>query len=78
MLLHVPTGRLAGERAEVWQAIVTRTKERLLEVGRSKRLSTGIKLEKLGATYEPRDDTAARAFVRMIAASVGDAEGAEA
>ena len=59
------------------KAIESRTTERLLEVGRSTRLSTGIKLEKLGEDYNPRDDTCLRAFVRLVAASA-DAEDGQA
>ena len=46
-------------------------------MGRSTRLSTGIKLEKLGEDYTPRDDTCLRAFVRLVAASA-DAEDGQA
>ena len=35
--------------------------------GRTKFLSTGVKLEKLGADYNPREDTCVRAFVRLLA-----------
>ena len=35
--------------------------------GRSKSLSVGIKLEKLGSDYSPREDTCVRAFVRLMA-----------
>jgi len=35
--------------------------------GRSKGLSTGIKLEKLGSEYEPEHDTCLKAFVRLLA-----------
>ena len=44
--------------------------------GRSKGLSTGIKIEKLGADYDPREDTVLRALVRMLAetATAGAAE----
>ena len=39
-------------------------------------LSTGIKIEKLGAEYDPREDTVLRALVRMLAetAAAGAAE----
>ena len=46
----------------------SRRTERLLgEQGRTKLLSSGIKLEKLGAEYNPREDTCVKAFVRMLA-----------
>lgn len=40
------------------------------------RLSTGIKIEKLGADYDPRMDTVIRALVRTVAesAAAGAAE----
>ena len=48
----------------------SRRTERLLNTGRTKHLSTGIKLEKLGVddSYDPRSDTCVKAFVRMLAA----------
>ena len=49
----------------------SRRTERLLEFlgeqGRTKLLSSGIKLEKLGAEYNPREDTCVKAFVRLFA-----------
>ena len=49
----------------------SRRTERLLgEQGRTKLLSSGIKLEKLGAEYNPRvcrEDTCVKAFVRLLA-----------
>ena len=48
----------------------SRRKERLFgsnSGGRTSHGSTGIKLEKVGATYEPCDDTCLKAFVRMLA-----------
>ena len=50
--------------------IASRRRERIFGetgTGRSKYLSTGIKLEQLGAEYDPRNDTCLRAFVRMLA-----------
>ena len=49
----------------------SRRKERLFGVtgiGRTKALSTGVKIEKLGADYDPRADTCIKAFVRLLAA----------
>ena len=40
-------------------------------------LMSGMKLEKLGACYDPRQDTVLRAFVRLIAQSAASAEGEE-
>ena len=48
----------------------SRRTERLLgEQGRTKLLSSGIKLEKLavGAEHNPREDTCVKAFVRLLA-----------
>ena len=46
----------------------SRRAERLFgEVGRTKRASTHIKLEKLDCDYEPRHDTCVKAFVRRMA-----------
>ena len=46
----------------------SRRAERLLGVnGRTKLLSSGIKLEKLGADYDPAKDSCVKAFVRMLA-----------
>ena len=46
----------------------SRRAERLFGAqGRTKRLSSNIKLEKLDATYVPRDDTCVKAFVRHMA-----------
>ena len=45
--------------------------ERLFGVsgpGRTRALSTGVKIEKLGAEYDPHADTCIRAFVRLLAA----------
>ena len=59
--------------------IASRRRERVFGEtgsGRSKGLSTGIKIEKLGAEYEPRNDTVLRALVRMLAeTAAGTAEG---
>ena len=50
----------------------SRRTERLMEHGRTKHSSTGVKLEKLAAVdiddYSPELDTAVKAFVRMCAA----------
>ena len=59
--------------------IESRRKERVFGAtgsGRTKGLSTGIKIEKLGAEYDPREDTVLRALVRMLAetAAAGAAE----
>ena len=35
--------------------------------GRSSRLSTGVKFEKLGDNYNTKEDTCIRAFVRLLA-----------
>ena len=46
----------------------SRRTERLLgDNGRTKLLSAGIKLEKLGTDYNPREDSCLKAFVRMLA-----------
>ena len=53
----------------------TRRNERIFGVtgsGRSKTLSTGVKLENLGKDYNPRDDTCLKAFVRMCAARASE------
>ena len=58
--------------------IESRRRERVFGAtgtGRSKALSTGIKIEKLGADYEPEHDTCLQAFVRLLAELVmGDGE----
>lgn len=49
----------------------SRRKERLFGVtgcGRTKALSTGVKIEKIGCEYDPRDDSCLKAFVRLMAA----------
>ena len=61
------------------RGIESRRKERVFGAtgsGRTKGLSTGIKIEKLGAEYDPREDTVLRALVRMLAetAAAGAAE----
>jgi len=46
----------------------SRRNERLFGLsGRSSYRSNGIKLEKLGDDYEPRDDSCIKAFVRLLA-----------
>ena len=48
----------------------SRRRERLFgasAAGRTKALSTGVKIEKLGKDYEPREDSCMRAFVRLLA-----------
>ena len=53
----------------------SRRAERLFGVhGRTKLLSAGIKLEKLGADYDPLQDTCLKAFVRLMAANVAAAD----
>ena len=44
--------------------------------GRSKVLSSGVKIEKLAADYEPRADTCVKAFVRLIAQCAAEGEAA--
>ena len=58
----------------------TRRNERIFGVtgkGRSKTLSSGVKLENLGKDYSPREDTCLKAFVRMCAARASDIASAE-
>ena len=56
----------------------SRRKERLFGAagaGRTKALSTGVKIEKLESDYDPREDTVLRAFVRALATrATADAE----
>ena len=50
----------------------SRRKERLFGSsgnGRTSSRSVGIKLESVGATYVPREDTCIKAFVRLLAAN---------
>ena len=48
----------------------SRRTERLMCTGRTKHLSTGLKLEKLNCadSYDPRFDTCVKAFIRLLAA----------
>ena len=60
--------------------IESRRRERVFGAtgtGRSKGLSTGIKIEKLGVDYKPEHDTVLRAFVRLCAQMAAEAEGGE-
>ena len=52
---------------------MSRRKERLFGVGRTSLPSAGVKLELLGADYDPKSDTCVKAFVRCIAASAAAA-----
>ena len=47
----------------------SRRNERLMATGRTKHLSTGVKIEKLliEDSYDPRADTSLKAFVRLLA-----------
>jgi len=52
------------------RGIESRRKERLFGAtgnGRTKSRTAGIKIEKIGAEYEPSDDTCIKAFIRWIA-----------
>ena len=61
----------------------SRRKERLFGVsgaGRTSAQSTGVKIEKLGVDYDPKEDTVLKAFVRLLAARAqaeAEAEAAE-
>eukprot|EP00316_Scyphosphaera_apsteinii_P006338 CAMPEP_0119302984 /NCGR_PEP_ID=MMETSP1333-20130426/4497_1 /TAXON_ID=418940 /ORGANISM="Scyphosphaera apsteinii, Strain RCC1455" /LENGTH=84 /DNA_ID=CAMNT_0007305527 /DNA_START=145 /DNA_END=399 /DNA_ORIENTATION=- len=45
----------------------SRRRERLFRDGRTSLKAAGVKNEKLGADYQPENDTCIKAFVRLIA-----------
>ena len=53
----------------------TRRHERLMGQGRTTYKRVGVKLEKVGADYDPRSDTCLKAFVRLMAQLALDSAG---
>ena len=52
----------------------TRRRERMLEGGRSRGKRVGVKLERVGSDYNPREDSCIKAFVRLMAQVAQDHE----
>lgn len=64
--ISVLNNLLTAQKLRLGDGIQTRRAERLMSDGRVTLSSSGCNIEKLGADYDPRQETCVKAFVRLL------------